>query len=73
MAHIRQLRLDCGLGVQVKVLETIEVVPTWLGSGTQVPRSQEIASTQHPTAGHCLGPYGGPKGVEVSCARGTPV
>jgi len=32
MAHIRQPRPDSGLGFQVKVLETFQVVPSLLGS-----------------------------------------
>ena len=34
MAHTRQSRPDSGLGLQVKVLKTREVVPSWLDSGT---------------------------------------
>ena len=34
MAHMRQSRPDSGLGVQVKVLEAFQVVPSLLGSGT---------------------------------------
>ena len=33
VAHIRQPRPDSGLGVQVKVLQTLQVVPSSLGSG----------------------------------------
>ena len=33
MAHIRQSRPDSGLGVQVKVLETFQIVPSSLRSG----------------------------------------
>ena len=33
MAHIRQSRPDSGLGFQVKVVHTIPVVPSSLGSG----------------------------------------
>ena len=36
MAHIRQSRLDFGLGFKVKVVETFQVVPSPLGSGTPV-------------------------------------
>ena len=28
---------------------------------------------QDPTVGSCLGPYGGPRGVQVSYEQGTPV
>ena len=35
MAHTRQPRLDSGLGVQVKVLETFQGVPSSLGRGPQ--------------------------------------
>ena len=34
MAHTRQSRPDSGLGFQVKVLKTFQVVPSSLGSGT---------------------------------------
>ena len=34
LAHIRQSQPDSGLSVQDKILETIKVVPPWLGSGT---------------------------------------
>ena len=40
---------------------------------TGVPRAQQTASPQDPTAGLCLGPYGGPRGWAVSYERGTPV
>ena len=33
MAHIRQSRPDYGLGLQVKVVKTVKVVPFSLGSG----------------------------------------
>ena len=33
MAHIRQSRPDSGIGFQVKVLEMIQCVPVWIGSG----------------------------------------
>ena len=33
MAHVRQSRPDYGLGFQVKVLKTRQVVPSSLGSG----------------------------------------
>ena len=33
VAHIKQSRPDSGLGVQVKVVKTFQVVPTSLGSG----------------------------------------
>jgi len=36
MAHARQSRPDSGVGVQVKGLETFQVVPSLLGSGTKV-------------------------------------
>ena len=35
MAHIRQSRPDYGLGFQVKVLRTFQVVPFSLGSGSE--------------------------------------
>ena len=33
MAHVRQSRPDSGLGLQLNVLKTIQVVPSALGSG----------------------------------------
>ena len=33
MAHVRQSRPDYGLGFQVKVLDTFEIVPSLLGIG----------------------------------------
>ena len=36
MAHIRQSRSDSGLGVQMKVLRTLSVVPSSLGNGSTV-------------------------------------
>ena len=34
---------------------------------------EETATPYNHTVGLCLGPYGGPRGVEVSYERGTPV
>ena len=39
MAHIRQSRPDSGLGFQVKVLKTLKVVPSLLGSGAILARN----------------------------------
>ena len=33
MAHVRQSRPDSGLGFQIKMLATFEIVPNSLGSG----------------------------------------
>ena len=33
MTHIRKSRLGSGLSLQVKVLETVEIVPSSLGGG----------------------------------------
>jgi len=38
MAHIRQSRTDASLGVQIKVLETFQVVESSFGCGTQLSR-----------------------------------
>ena len=38
-----------------------------------VPRLHENAPPYDPTGGLCLGPYGGPRGGDVSYERGTPV
>ena len=38
-----------------------------------VPRSKEIAPPWDPAVALCLGPYGDPREVSVSCERGTPV
>ena len=44
MARMRQSRLDFGLGIQVEVLETFEVVPSSLrsGPGNPEPRTYRI-------------------------------
>ena len=44
-----------------------------VGNATGIPDSKETASSQDPTVDLCLGPYGGPRGVEVASERGTPV
>ena len=46
MAQIRQTRPDSGLGFQVKVLKTFEVVPPSLGSGTQVAERTHSKSSE---------------------------
>ena len=43
MAHIRQPRPDSGLGFLAKVLNTSQVIPTSLGSGSIVYRGGEGA------------------------------
>ena len=40
MAHKRQPRPDYGLGCQVEVLQTVEGVPSWLGSGPEADPSR---------------------------------
>jgi hypothetical protein len=38
-----------------------------------VPRSSELPHPQEPTVALFLGTYGDPRGVGISCERGTPV
>ena len=47
-------------------------LPACSGPLTGVPRSQENAPPQVPTAGLCVGPYGGPRGKAVPHERGIP-
>jgi len=42
MAHIRQSRPDSGLGVQVKAIETFQVVPSSFESGRAIPHGSQI-------------------------------
>jgi len=44
MAHMRQSRPDSGLGFQVKVLRTIQVVAASLGSGKGISQSNRISN-----------------------------
>jgi hypothetical protein len=53
MAHMRQSKPDSSLGFQVKVLATLQVVPSSLGSAGQLSvartRRQEVSDLSRPT------------------------
>jgi hypothetical protein len=42
MAHVRQSRPDSGLGFEVKVLKTLQVVPSTLASGLGIKNVQRL-------------------------------
>jgi len=46
MAHIRQSRPDSGLGFQVKVLKTFQVVPSSLESGV-ITLALKVLQSEH--------------------------
>ena len=42
MAHTRQSRPDSGLGLQVNVLHTVEVVPSSLGGALKIEEGRQV-------------------------------
>jgi hypothetical protein len=62
LAHIRQSRPDSGLGFQVKVLQTFQVVPSSLGRVHGYLADKKQPPPQDPTVGPFLGSYGNPRG-----------
>ena len=49
--HVRQSRLDCGLGFQVTAPQSFKVVPSSLGSGEQAQSAQRARRTMRAPAG----------------------